>query len=175
MSHYNNFGLQRHMTFDVAAPKLNHYPLLARPYHALFELGTCVPPCGLHSQSKWAAAIASTKMEEVTTRAVHPWPYSHVRSHRKETPDPSQDRPHMASSCPGRCCGALSWELFGTPDYWALAPVCRCGDGSFCLSLVLGEKPLSRGHDVFDFLLEADPQPPVGIIDLLMFLLCLFS
>lgn len=35
-------------------------------------------------------------------------------------------------------------------------PRCRDGDGSFSLSLVLGKKALTPGHDVYGFLKEAD-------------------
>lgn len=58
-------------------------------------------------QRRWAAVAATMKMGEVTTRAVRPWSYSHIKSRKKETVLARLKKrwvildTHMASSCPG--------------------------------------------------------------------------
>lgn len=35
-------------------------------------------------QNKWEAIVATTKMREITTKAIKPWTYAHVRGFHRE-------------------------------------------------------------------------------------------
>lgn len=124
-------------------------------------------------QVRWEGVLATTKMGEITARAVRPWSNTCVRGRRDEAALARLRTGHtrlthgylMSRGIQPYCDDCLvpltvKHLLVECPSLGDLRARylsrCRGDDGTFRLSLILGEMCLSPGHDVLTFMEKAN-------------------
>ena len=123
-------------------------------------------------QRQWESLVGTTKMGEVTSTTYHPWTYIHVRERHTETAlarlrvgHSRLTHGYLMSRGPQPFCEdclvplTVRHILVECPSLVELRKQylfnCRGAHGTYEMSLILGERALSPGHEVLLFVEEA--------------------
>lgn len=145
-------------------------PPCSVPYRDLFPSITAAAQSVW--QARWEEIRATAKMGEIAARVVRPWPLLRMRERRHETVLTRLRTGHthlthsylMSRGAQPYCDDCLvpltvRHLLVECPSLRDLReqylPRCRGDDGTFRLSLILGEMCLTPGHEVLKFVEEA--------------------